>query len=155
MLKKTITCLLSCILFLLIALLLIFPAQSIVYSTRGLELWFQKMIPSLFPFMILSGFMIRSGISVRIGQLLQPILGIFFPLSSQMLYVIFMGFLCGFPVGAKIVTELLEKEEITLKEATYLLSFCNNIGPLYLLGYVMNLFHFIVCFLFLQLKIKI
>ena len=123
-----------------LSFLLFHSRQCILYASQGLLIWYQNMIPSLFPFMVLSGFMIRSGISIRIGQLLQPILGLFFPLSSQMLYAIFMGFLCGFPMGAKIVTELLEKEEITLKEATYLLSFCNNIGPLYLLGYVMNLF---------------
>lgn len=92
--------------------------------------------------MVLSGFIIRTGLSVKIGQCLQPVLGILFRLPSQMLYVIFMGFLCGFPMGAKIVTDMLEKEQITEKEGEYLLAFCNNIGPLYMLGYVIPLFKY-------------
>ncbi len=127
----------SCI-FLII--LLVYSKDCISLASNGLLIWFNTMIPSLFPFMVLSGFMVRSGLSLKIGQWLQPFLGIFFRLPSHMLYVIFMGFLCGFPMGAKIVADMLEKEQITVKEGEYLLAFCNNIGPLYMLGYVIPLF---------------
>ena len=129
----------SCI-FLII--LLVYSKDCISLASNGLLIWFNTMIPSLFPFMVLSGFMVRSGLSLKIGQWLQPFLGIFFRLPSHMLYVIFMGFLCGFPMGAKIVTDMLEKEQITVKEGEYLLAFCNNIGPLYMLGYVIPLFNY-------------
>lgn len=127
----------SCI-FLII--LLVYSKDCISLASNGLLIWFNTMIPSLFPFMVLSGFMVRSGLSLKIGQWLQPFLGIFFRLPSHMLYAIFMGFLCGFPMGAKIVADMLEKEQITVKEGEYLLAFCNNIGPLYMLGYVIPLF---------------
>ena len=129
---------LFCCSFLL--LLLFYSAECISLASNGLLIWYKNMIPSLFPFMVLSGFMVRSGLSLKIGQCLQPVLGLFFRLPSQMLYAIFMGFLCGFPMGAKIVADMLEKEQITLKEGEYLLTFCNNIGPLYMLGYVIPLF---------------
>jgi len=129
---------LFCCSFLL--LLLFYSAECISLASNGLLIWYKNMIPSLFPFMVLSGFMVRSGLSLKIGQWLQPVLGLFFRLPSQMLYAIFMGFLCGFPMGAKIVSDMLEKEQITLKEGEYLLTFCNNIGPLYMLGYVIPLF---------------
>lgn len=121
-------------------LLLFFSQECISLASNGLLIWYKNMIPSLFPFMVLSGFMVRSGLSLKIGQWMQPLLGILFRLPSQMLYVIFMGFLCGFPMGAKIVADMLEKEQITRKEGEYLLAFCNNIGPLYMLGYVIPLF---------------
>ena len=92
--------------------------------------------------MVLSGFMIRSNLSFTLGQWIQPILGIFFRLPSHMLYAIFMGFLCGFPMGAKVVADMLNEGQISLKEGEYLLAFCNNIGPLYMLGYVIPLFQF-------------
>ena len=123
-------------------LLLFFSQECISLASNGLLIWYKNMIPSLFPFMVLSGFMVRSGLSLKIGQWMQPILGIFFRLPSQMLYTIFMGFLCGFPMGAKIVADMLEKEQITIKEGEYLLAFCNNIGPLYMLGYVIPLFKY-------------
>ena len=121
-------------------LLLFCSNECITLASNGLLIWYKNMIPSLFPFMVLSGFMVRSGLSLKVGQWLQPVLGLFFRLPSHMLYAIFMGFLCGFPMGAKIVADMLEKEQITLKEGEYLLAFCNNIGPLYLLGYVIPLF---------------
>ena len=124
----------------LLFLLLFYSDKCILLASNGLLIWYRNMIPSLFPFMVLSGFMIHTGISLKIGQWLRPILGIFFHLPSSMLYAIFMGFLCGFPMGAKIVADMLEKEQITQKEGEYLLAFCNNIGPLYMLGYVIPLF---------------
>lgn len=122
--------------------LLLHSKECISLASNGLLIWYRSMIPSLFPFMVLSGFLIRCGLSAKIGQYLQPILGLLFHLPSSMLYVIFMGFLCGFPMGAKVVADMLEKEQITQKDAEYLLAFCNNIGPLYMLGYVIPLFNY-------------
>ena len=124
----------------LLYLLLFYSQKCIFLASNGLLIWYKNMIPTLFPFMVLSGFMIRTGLSLKIGQWLQPFLGLFFHLPAQMLYAILMGFLCGFPMGAKIISDLLEKEQITQKEGEYLLAFCNNIGPLYMLGYVIPLF---------------
>ena len=96
-----------------IFLLFFYSGECIKLAENGLLIWFQKMIPSLFPFMILSGFMIRSGLCVNFGKLLQPFLGNLFRLPPQMLYVIFMGFLCGFPMGAKIIADMLDKRQLS------------------------------------------
>lgn len=138
--KVLITFFFTCFCCIFLVLLLFYSKECITLASNGLLIWYRNMIPSLFPFMVLSGFMVRSGLSLKIGQWMQPILGIFFMLPSHMLYAIFMGFLCGFPMGAKIVADMLEKEQITLKEGEFLLAFCNNIGPLYMLGYVIPLF---------------
>lgn len=120
--------------------LLLFSRQSMELASKGLLIWYQKMIPSLFPFMVFSGFLVRSGLSVHLSRLLRPFLGIFFPADGPILYALFMGFFCGFPMGAKVVADLLESRQINEKQGEYLLAFCNNIGPLYLLGYVIPLF---------------
>lgn len=120
--------------------LLIFSEETMALASKGLLIWYQKMIPSLFPFMVLSGFLVKSGLANRFSGLLRPVLGLLFPSSGSMLYAIFMGFLCGFPMGAKVVADLLENGQINGKQGQYLLAFCNNIGPLYMLGYVLPLF---------------
>lgn len=140
--KKTlITFFSTCFCCIFLILLLFKSKECIQLSSNGLLIWYRNMIPSLFPFMVLSGFLIRSGLSVKIGQWLHPLLGSLFRLPPQMLYAIFMGFLCGFPMGAKLVSDMLEQKQITKKEGAYLLAFCNNIGPLYILGYVIPLFN--------------
>ena len=141
----------------LLFLLLLYSKECIDLASNGLLIWFHKMIPTLFPFMVLSGFLVRTGLSYKIGHFLRPFLGILRPLPSHMLYVVFMGFLCGFPMGAKIVADMLEKNQLSQKEGQYLLSFCNNIGPLYILGYVIPLFQYpnTVPFLILMYSIPI
>ncbi len=126
--------LITSILFIL--LLLTNPVNSTSLVNTGLTTWYQNMIPSLFPFMVLSGFLLRSGLSLQISALFNPILGKIFRLSSNCIYAIIMGFLCGFPMGANVVADSLRLNKITKREAELLLAFCNNIGPVYFISFV-------------------
>lgn len=121
----------------LIVLILRFPALSLQYAAAGLNLWFQKMIPTLLPFMILSGILIRMNLTERIVCFLHPVLHFFFHTTKNGSYTLLMGFLCGFPMGARIVGELYETGKLSRMEANRLLAFCNNIGPIYFLSFVM------------------
>lgn len=112
---------------------------SLNYASLGLELWFTKMIPTLLPFMILSGIMVRMHLTEKLAMLLYPLIGPVYRIRKNVCYCIMMGFLCGFPMGAKVVAELYEKKLLTGREAEYLLAFCNNIGPVYFCGFVLPL----------------
>lgn len=113
--------------------------SSIYYAVLGLELWFDKMIPALFPFMILSGIMIRLQLTENFVVFIHPFIGRLFRVSKNASYAMLMGFLCGFPMGAKTVADLYSRKGITGKEAEFLLAFCNNIGPVYFAGFVLPL----------------
>lgn len=117
-------------------LLLRFPALSLQYAFTGLSLWFQKMVPVLLPFMILSGIMLNMNLTENFVSLLHPLLHALFGTSKNGSYVMIMGFLCGFPMGAKIAGELRKTGRLSRQEGARLLSFCNNIGPIYFLSYV-------------------
>jgi len=105
-----------------IALLLLYPKESVNYAKEGLLIWFETMLPTLMPFMILSTLMI----SLHLTD---------FP--GAKLYCIVMGFLCGFPMGAKVVKDLYIKKVLTRQEANDLLGFCNNLGPIFILNYAL------------------
>lgn len=121
----------------LIVLLLRFPALSLQYAATGLNLWFQKMIPTLLPFMILSGILIRMNLTEGFVRLIHPLLRFLFRTSPNGSYTLIMGFLCGFPMGARIVGELYGTGKLSKWEAERLLAFCNNIGPIYFLSFAM------------------
>lgn len=121
----------------LTAIILLYPDICLNYSLNGLNLWFQKMIPALFPFMVLSGIMIRMDLTAPCVRFLMPILGRLFHTSPACIYGILVGFLCGFPMGAHTAAQLYESRQITKDEASFLLAFCNNIGPVYFLSFVM------------------
>ena len=120
----------------LTAIILLYPDICLNYSLNGLNLWFQKMIPALFPFMVLSGIMIRMDLAAPCVRFLMPILGRLFHTSPACIYGILVGFLCGFPMGAHTAAQLYESRQISKDEASFLLAFCNNIGPVYFLSFV-------------------
>lgn len=121
----------------LVFLLLRFPALSMQYASVGLNLWFQKMIPALLPFMILSGILIRMNLTEGFVRFIHPLLRLIFRTSPNGSYTLIMGFLCGFPMGARVAGELYAAGKLSKWEAERLLAFCNNIGPIYFLSYAM------------------
>ena len=128
------------LLFLLLTVCILTHSDySLFYALTGLNLWFQKMIPSLLPFMILSGVMIKMSLTEKFILFLYPIIKPLFRISKNVCYVMFMGFLCGFPMGAKTIAQMFSHEKITGREATFLLAFCNNIGPVYFCSFVLPL----------------
>lgn len=128
-----------CFFILLFFCVLFHSGLAIYYACLGLNLWYTKMIPALFPMMIFSGIMVRMNLCKQFVSFLYPVFHIFFRMSKSACYVFFFGFLCGFPMGAKTLNELLEGKQIKEKEAELLLMFCNNIGPAYFLGFVIPL----------------
>lgn len=118
-------------------LLLLFPKESLAYAATGLNLWFHNMIPTLLPFMIITSLMIKLNLSENFAKAFAPIMKPLFHTSHSGTYCIFVGFLCGFPMGAKVIAEQIKYGNMTAKEGQYLLSFCNNIGPIYYISFVL------------------
>lgn len=117
-------------------LLLRYPARSLDYAYTGLLLWLRKMIPTLLPFMILSGIMVRMNLTESFARFFHPLFHKIWGTSLNGSYVILMGMLCGFPMGARVIGELCQSGKLSEEEGAYLLSFCNNIGPIYFLSFV-------------------
>ena len=115
------------------------PKLSLAYASLGLELWFQKMIPALLPFMIFSGIMVRMKLTEKISMVLYPILSPIFRVRKNVIYCMMLGFLCGFPMGARVTADMMEHNLLTQKEGEYLLAFSNNIGPVYFCSFVLPL----------------
>lgn len=128
------------ILFLVLTILILTQSEtSLYYAFYGFSLWYSKMIPALLPFMIISGILVRMHLTESFSNLLHPLLKRMFICSKNVSYAIIMGFLCGFPMGAKVTAELLKNNKISENEAQFLLSFCNNIGPVYFCSFVIPL----------------
>ena len=110
---------------------------SLYYAFTGLQLWYEKMIPTLLPFMILSGVMIRMKLTEGFITFFYPVIKPVYRVSRNVCYAMFMGFLCGFPMGARTVSDLYCRQMISKREASFLLAFCNNIGPVYFISFVL------------------
>ena len=131
--------LLTVIFLLLLGCILTNSQLGLSYATMGLDLWFEKMIPSLLPFMMLSGIMVRMKLTDRAAMLIYPVVKPLAKVRKNVCYAMLMGFLCGFPMGARVVDDLYQRQMISKREAEYLLAFCNNIGPVYFCSFVLPL----------------
>ena len=92
-----------------------------------------SVVPSLFPFFVLSKLLLSGGFSV-------PVLGRFaekcFGVSAPCLSAFFVSILGGYPAGAAAVTDLYKNGEITKQDAERALCFCNNSGPALFLSFI-------------------
>ena len=64
-----------------------------------------------------------------------PVFKKIFHCSEAGSFCIVCGFLCGCPVGARLITLQLKENRISIDEAQYLLSFCNNLSPMFCISY--------------------
>lgn len=121
-------CLLFCV------LLTVYAPQSKSGVSQALSICSQTVIPSLFPFIFLSCFMIESGVFNRNFKLLNRLSFALFNQPQCAVGVFVMSALGGFPVGGKMTKQLYEKEYLTQNQAKRLLLFCVNPGPAFAVG---------------------
>lgn len=122
--------------FLILTACFLFHAEKTgEFAYVGLKTWFDHMIISLFPFLVLMNLLLKTGLSTLFIRPFSILLRPFFRNTDDAMFVLFFGFLCGFPLGAKCALQLYRKGVISKENTEYLLCFCNNIGPAYMLGF--------------------
>lgn len=97
----------------LLFFLLFFPDIAFAASKRGLLLWFQSLLPSLLPFMILSNILIQTNILERWIALPKRLWSYLFGLSPDGAYALLLGIFCGYPMGAKVTADLYQRGSIS------------------------------------------
>jgi len=128
------------ILFLFVSILLwgmIAEVESVNTAVKdAVILCFEAVIPALFPFFVISTMMVNTGMISVLGKFFSPVSRVLFRTSGKGAVVFLIGILCGYPTGAKVVADGYSKGEFDKNEAERLLAFCNNSGPLFVIGTV-------------------
>lgn len=107
-------------------------------AQMGLELCIQTVIPSLFPFFVIS-VLLTGTLSGRQIAIFKPICRFCkMPFGAENLLLV--GLLGGYPVGAKCIYEAWKQGQITAADAKRYLGFCNNAGPAFIFGMCGSLF---------------
>ena len=116
------------------AALVFFPAEASDAARQGLSLCLQTVLPSLFPFFVLSSLCVSCGGADRLARVLEPVMHPLFALDGAGAAALALGLVGGYPVGARTVAQLYRERRLSAAEAAHLLSFCNNAGPGFILG---------------------
>lgn len=125
-------------LFLLLILLLFscFPKRYMQICMDGIVLWATCVLPSSLPFLFLTALLTKTGSVSRLSKIFNPVTAFLFGISGVGGYCLLMSFLCGYPVGAKTVSDLKDGGVISPSEATKMSVLCSSSGPLFILGSV-------------------
>lgn len=114
--------------------LLIFSKDNFESVKKSVSIFISNIIPSLFPFIFFTEFILNTDILTTIQNSTGKIFSKLFSVTKKASPAIITGFLCGFPMGAKTVASLYEKDEISREESENLLKFINNCNPAFILS---------------------
>lgn len=127
---------LTSIILLLMFLLLLFPDLCLQSAQNGLLLWFNKVLPSLLPFMIFINILVPLDGLKKLISFSSPLSKKLWHLPGQSFFAFMTGLIAGYPMGAKVVKTLYTERKLTKEEAELTLCFSNNCGPLFIIGTV-------------------
>lgn len=126
---------------LLLALGLVFYGRDTASAAaEGINLCFSVLLPSLFPFFVVSALAVDTGLASLAGRALERPMRFLFNVPGACASAFALGLIGGYPVGAKTAIELYQKGLCTRTQAQRLLAFCNNSGPAFILGAVGGIF---------------
>jgi len=133
------------IVFIIIAIVLclfFFPHEGMKAALRGVSIWWDVLFPALFPFFVISEILLGFGIVHFFGTLLDPMMRPVFRIPGIGGFVMAMGFAAGYPVGARLTSQLWEQGLVNREEGERLVAFTTSSDPIFLIGAVsVGFFH--------------
>lgn len=127
---------------LLACLMLAFPAEAFQASLKGLSIWWDVLFPALFPFFVIAEIMLGLGIVHFFGMLLDPMMRPIFRIPGIGGFVMAMGFASGYPIGARLTSQLWTQRLVNREEGERLVAFTTSSDPIFLIGAVaVGFFH--------------
>ena len=116
--------------------LLLFSSSNLPAIKKGLSLWANSVVPSLFPFFVATELLMNTNFVNILGRFLNKLMKPLFNIRGEGSFGFIMGLISGYPVGAKIACDFRENNICSKEECERLLSFTNNSGPLFIVGTV-------------------
>ncbi len=98
-------------------------------AAKALALCAGTVIPSLFPFMAVTGLLVRLGFGQWLAPYMAGLMAPLFRLPGCAGSALLLGLVGGYPIGARTAAELYASGALTAQEAERLLTFCNNSNP--------------------------
>ena len=138
-LKNVLTFIFFTFLLYLIVLNTEIVSQSVISSATT---FFYKLFPSLFPFFILSEFLINYNFTYNINVLVSKLFTFLFKINPNSSYIIVLSLFNGLPANAKLINDAYNDNLIDDQEATKLLAFTFFPSPLFVISAIgINIFN--------------
>lgn len=113
----------------MIGVLLLRGAQLRDASFSAMKLAASAVVPVLFPFSVLSSFLLRIGFLHDCNGRISNIFTRFFRIESCGFSAWLLGTLCGFPIGASVLAGMYESGAISRRTAERMAAWCTSASP--------------------------
>lgn len=104
----------------------------------GITLCINVIIPALFPFFVVTGYMNTAILGMKIPGTQGILKFLRLPKGSESLLL--LGLVGGYPVGAGLIADAYRHKQIDLRTARIMLGYCSNAGPAFIFGITSLLF---------------
>lgn len=116
----------SVFVYIIILCLLIADSEAVISgASYGLMLWYKNVVPILLPFMLISSLVVER---ISTGRNRR----------TALFSTIFLGVLCGYPIGARVTDEYVTSGMYEKKTGNMILPLCNNSSPMFISGYIVS-----------------
>ncbi len=125
--------------FIVLAVMAVFILSSDIYmdSVRaGASLYLINVLPATFPFFFFSKLLTELDFANDLTHIVGKPIKRIYRAGSLSAYVLVMSMLCGYPVGARLLSEFYEGGRIDKKEAEKIASFTSFGSPIFIIGTV-------------------
>ena len=109
--------------------------KSLIFETIyfSMETWIKNIVPSLFPFFIISDILINYNIIYFIPKRIKDFCKVIWGITDNMLMILLLSMLSGFPSNARNTRILYDTGKISLDEANHILIFSHFSNPIFIL----------------------
>ena len=124
-----------CLIILTIMVVFILCSDVYVDSVRdGLSLYVINVLPATFPFFFFSKLLTELNFAADLTSITERPLRYLYRASPPAGYILVMSMLCGYPVGARLLSEFFLAGQIDKKEAEKIASFTSFGSPIFIIG---------------------
>ena len=121
------------VLMITILLCLLFFNNAVITGTQnGLLLWYQTLIPSLLPFILVTNALSETNAYQAAANHFQK----WIPFRIYEIMAILLGNLCGYPIGGKILNDFVKNHCVSPERSHRILALASQASPMFLIGYV-------------------
>ncbi len=136
-LNNTIKNLIKIFVAILVMCALIFDGDSATEGAKkAIDVCLMSVVPSLLPFMVVSGYIIRAGLFSFNGKIADKVFRFIFSLPGQTSGIFIMSLVGGYPVGATLISQSVKNGLITKNQGKRMMLFCVNPGPAFVINIV-------------------
>lgn len=116
--------------------------KTLIFDTisYSLNIWVSTLVPSMFPFFIISDILISYHIIDYIPKFIKKYFSLIFNVSEEVISIFFLSLLSGFPSNARITKTLYQNNLLSKEEASHALTFTHFANPLFVISTVGVLF---------------